>query len=142
MKYIVSRIEDWEVVARAVAERLVPGMVIKLTGPLGAGKTTFVQVLARVLGSTDTPRSPTFSLMRTYAVFSSTGIKRLIHVDAYRLDEPEDVLALGLDEELASNDTVLAIEWAEKIEDAIRNLPSIRMKIEADPQGVRRVTIS
>jgi len=142
MKYIVSRLEDWEIVAQAVAERLEPGMVLKLSGPLGAGKTTFVQVLARFLGSTDIPRSPTFSLMRTYTIPFYRGIKRFIHIDAYRLDDPADAFALGLDEELAAHDTVLAIEWAEKIESLIKDLPSITMKIETDSKGVRRVTLA
>jgi tRNA threonylcarbamoyladenosine biosynthesis protein TsaE len=142
MKFIVSRIEDWGVVAKALVEQLKPGMAIKLTGPLGAGKTTLVQALAKALGAKGVPRSPTFSLMRTYQVGKRIGIKRLIHVDAYRLESPGDAHALGLDEELAGNDTVLAIEWAEKLGTMLNAIPSIQVKIETDVSQIRRVSIT
>lgn len=142
MKFIVSRIEDWDVVANAIAEQAKPGTVIRLSGPLGAGKTTLVQALAKAFGSKSKPRSPTFSLMRTYAVGKRIGIKRLIHIDAYRLESASDVHALGLDEELALGDAVFAIEWAEKLGSLLSDLPSIHVKIDVDPNGVRRVSIS
>lgn len=143
MKFIVSRIEDWEVVAKAIAEQLKPGMALRLTGPLGAGKTTLVQALAKELGAKGVPRSPTFSLMRTYGVSKRIGIKRLIHIDAYRLESSSDAHALGLDEELAEGNTVLAVEWAEKLGGLLNALPSIDVKIETDPNnGVRRVSVA
>jgi len=141
MKFIVSRVEDWDVVAKAIAEQLKPGMAVRLTGPLGAGKTTLVQALAKVLGAKSVPRSPTFSLMRTYQVGKRIGIKRLIHVDAYRLESASDAHALGLDEELVGGDTVLAVEWAEKLGNLLNAIPSISVQIETDPgDGVRRVS--
>lgn len=143
MKFIVSRIEDWDVVAHAIAEQLKPGMAIRLTGPLGAGKTTLVQALAKLLGAKGVPRSPTFSLMRTYLVNKRIGIKRLIHIDAYRLESASDAHALGLDEEMAGGDTVLAVEWAEKLGGLLNGVPSIDVKIETDPNnGARRVILT
>lgn len=143
MKFIVSRIEDWEVVAKAISEQLKPGMAIRLTGPLGAGKTTLVQALAKALGAKSVPRSPTFSLMRTYQVSKRIGITRLIHVDAYRLESASDAHALGLDEEMAEGDTVLAVEWAEKLGSLLNGIPSIDVKIETDPNnGARRVSVT
>lgn len=142
MKFIVSRIEDWDVVAQAIAEQLKPGMAIRLTGPLGAGKTTLVQALAKTLGAKGVPRSPTFSLMRTYQASKRIGIKRLIHIDAYRLESASDAHALGLDEEMAEGDTVLAVEWAEKLGSLLSAIPSIDVKIETDPNnGARRVSV-
>jgi tRNA threonylcarbamoyladenosine biosynthesis protein TsaE len=141
MKFIISHIEDWDVVAKALVEQLKPGMAIKLTGPLGAGKTTLVQALAKALGAKGVPRSPTFSLMRTYQVGKKIGIKRLVHIDAYRLESSSDAHALGLDEELTGNDTVLVVEWAEKLGTILNAIPSIQVKIEADPSGVRRVSV-
>ncbi len=142
MKFIVSRIEDWDVVVQAIAEQLKPGMAIRLTGPLGAGKTTLVQALAKTLGAKSVPRSPTFSLLRTYQVGKRIGIKRLIHIDAYRLELASDAHALGLDEEMAEGDTVLAVEWAEKLGSLLSAIPSIDVKIETDPNnGARRVSV-
>lgn len=143
MKFIVARIEDWDVVARAIVDQLKPGMAIKLTGPLGAGKTTLVQALARVLGAKSVPRSPTFSLLRSYELRSTIhGLRRLVHVDAYRLESASDAHALGLDEELVGGDTVLAVEWAEHLGGLLNAIPSIDVKIETDPNnGARRVSV-
>ncbi len=142
MKYIVARVEDWQTVARELIVQLEPGMVVKLSGPLGAGKTTLVQALAEQLGAKSIPRSPTFSLMRTYLVNKRIGIKRLIHIDAYRMESVSDAHALGLDEELAEGDAVIVVEWAERLGDLLNQLPSISVQIETDASGVRRVTIN
>ncbi len=142
MKFIVSRIEDWDMVAKELVTRLKPGIIIALSGPLGAGKTTFVQSLAKVLGVKDVPRSPTFSLLRTYRLPEEVhGIERLVHVDAYRLEESSDAHALGLDEELAAGDAAIVIEWPEKLGSLLAKLPMVRVQIETDASGVRRVSI-
>ncbi len=81
------------------------GEVVALTGPLGAGKTCFVQGLARGLGAGGYVRSPTFVLVHQYP-----GPLPLYHVDLYRI-APSDLDALGL-EEIIEGDGVTAIEWA------------------------------
>lgn len=141
MKYIVSKIEDWQSVAKAVASELKPGTVITLSGPLGAGKTTFVQALSRELGAKTNPRSPSFSLVRSYPLKHST-LLQLIHVDAYRIDDAQDLLPLGLDELLSEPGTVMALEWPERAEAWLRSVPNVRrMTIESDRSGVRRVDV-
>ncbi len=143
MKYIVSNIEDWDAVARAVAKDLAPGTVIALSGPLGAGKTTFVQALARALGAKVHPRSPSFSLVRSYKLPPTDyGLQTLIHVDAYRIDDPKDLLPLGLDELLAEPGVVMALEWPERADAWLRTVSDVsRITIEPDPTGVRRVDV-
>lgn len=144
MKYIVAQVEDWDRVASAVAARLKPGMVIALSGPLGAGKTTFVQALSRVLGAKGLPRSPTFSLVRTYRLRPTTShIHTLVHVDTYRIEDEKDVLPLGLDEYLGDAQSVVVIEWAERIPEFLRRSGAkiLTMTIEAGADGIRRVDV-
>lgn len=144
MKYIVANEEAWGPVAQAIAKALKPGMILALTGPLGAGKTTFVQALSRVLGAKGYLRSPTFSLVRSYDLRSSTyNLRKLVHVDAYRIEDEQDVLPLGLDELLSEPGTVMAIEWSERIAKFIRasKAPVLSVTIEPDPDGIRRVNV-
>jgi tRNA threonylcarbamoyladenosine biosynthesis protein TsaE len=112
--------------AAALASRLPLDATLALHGDLGAGKTTFVQGLARGLGVTGPIASPTFTVYSLHrgvqpARNSATGgaIPReggvlLMHLDAYRLDSAEQVDALLLDDFLVSP-YCLAVEWPEKI---------------------------
>ncbi|HPF95635.1 MAG TPA: tRNA (adenosine(37)-N6)-threonylcarbamoyltransferase complex ATPase subunit type 1 TsaE [bacterium] len=118
--FTITTLNDWEALAKDIAKILVPGQIFALQGDLGAGKTTFVQALAAAMGSKSAPKSPTFSLMRTYSVKTTSGIKRLIHVDAYRIESDEDFRVLDLDEELAGGDAILALEWPERVEGWIK----------------------
>ncbi|HWX21249.1 MAG TPA: tRNA (adenosine(37)-N6)-threonylcarbamoyltransferase complex ATPase subunit type 1 TsaE [Candidatus Binatia bacterium] len=86
-----------------------PGLVIGLCGDLGAGKTQFVKGLARGLGITARVHSPTFTLVNVYA----GGRLTLFHLDLYRLETPEQILAAGLEEYLRP-DGITVIEWAER----------------------------
>ncbi|PPG38909.1 tRNA (adenosine(37)-N6)-threonylcarbamoyltransferase complex ATPase subunit type 1 TsaE [Pseudoclavibacter sp. RFBA6] len=88
-----------------VGGQLVAGDVLVLTGPLGAGKTTFARGLGAALGVRGPVTSPTFVLARTHP--SLAGGPDLVHVDAYRLGHPAELDDLGLD--LAASVTV--VEW-------------------------------
>lgn len=92
----------------ALSPVFVAGDVIALNGDLGAGKTCFVQGVARGMGVEQPVTSPTFVLMREYA-----GRIRLIHVDVYRLSSLADVHDLG--DDVCAPDCVTAIEWAEAV---------------------------
>jgi tRNA threonylcarbamoyladenosine biosynthesis protein TsaE len=143
MKIIVHQMEDWDLLAQQLLPKLKPGTILALSGPLGAGKTALVQAIARALGVKSNPRSPTFSLLRTYKV-SFDAIKNLVHVDAYRLDEEKDALALGLDEVWLEPGTIMAVEWPEKLRHVLPRLTQemIQITITPDPQGnVRRVEV-
>jgi tRNA threonylcarbamoyladenosine biosynthesis protein TsaE len=101
-------------VARQVALRLPAGGVVALQGNLGAGKTTFVQGLARALGVTRPVTSPTFAIVSEY---QGTQL-RLIHFDLYRLHSPDDLLALGFQEYLERG-ALVALEWPDRAGDLL-----------------------
>jgi len=88
------------------------GMVIALSGELGAGKTQFVKGLARGLGISARVHSPTFTLVNEYG----GGRLKLFHLDLYRLETPEQIASAGV-EEFLQPDGVSVIEWAERLAD-------------------------
>jgi tRNA threonylcarbamoyladenosine biosynthesis protein TsaE len=85
------------------------GLVIALSGELGAGKTRLVRGLARGLGITARVHSPTFTLVNEYG----GGRLRLFHLDLYRLETPAQIRSAGL-EEFLQPAGVTVIEWAER----------------------------
>jgi tRNA threonylcarbamoyladenosine biosynthesis protein TsaE len=85
------------------------GLVVALSGELGAGKTQFVKGFARGLGITTRVHSPTFTLVNEYG----GGRLRLFHLDLYRLETPAQILSAGL-EEFLQPEGVTVIEWAER----------------------------
>lgn len=95
--------------AAELAVVLSPDTVLALHGDMGVGKTTFVQGLAQGLGVKEHVTSPTFAI---YSVYQGTK-KKLIHLDAYRLEKEAQIESLLLDEFLVSP-YVLAVEWPEK----------------------------
>jgi len=88
---------------------LSPGSILALNGDLGAGKTTFVQGIARGLQIHDPIQSPTFTFLNSYE-----GILPLFHFDLYRLSKPADFHALGFDEYFYKGG-LCVVEWAKRI---------------------------
>ncbi len=101
-------------------------MVITLRGDLGAGKTTFTQGFFRGLGIRRSPTSPTFVLMRRYAM-RRAGFSNVYHIDAYRLSGAAATDALDMDAVLKDPRNIVLVEWPEKIEDI---LPRDAMRLE------------
>ncbi len=102
--------EATRALAAELAGELPDDTTLALHGDLGVGKTTFVQGLARGLGVSDPVSSPTFAI---YTVHPGRRM-RLVHLDAYRLENESQVEDLLLDEFLFSP-WVLAVEWPEKV---------------------------
>jgi tRNA threonylcarbamoyladenosine biosynthesis protein TsaE len=104
--------EDTQSAGEAFASVLRPGDIVLLSGPLGAGKTTFTQGVGRGLGVHDRVTSPTFTIVRQHECLNDLGITTLHHADVYRvgsLGEVDD-LALG---ELVEESAVALVEWGE-----------------------------
>lgn len=107
---VTGSAEEMRSVGAELAGNLPVDATLALHGDLGAGKTTFVQGLARGLGVTEQVTSPTFAI---YTLHRGAG-RTLLHLDAYRLENEDQVEALLLDEFLVSP-YCLAVEWPEKV---------------------------
>lgn len=101
---------ETEALGEAWGRRATSGLVIGLSGDLGAGKTQFVKGLARGLGITSRVQSPTFALVNIY----TGGRLLLFHLDLYRLETREQFAAAGLEDYLRP-EGVTVIEWAERV---------------------------
>ncbi|MBC7836255.1 tRNA (adenosine(37)-N6)-threonylcarbamoyltransferase complex ATPase subunit type 1 TsaE [Acetobacteraceae bacterium] len=106
-------------------------VIVALQGDLGAGKTTFVQALARELGVTQTVQSPTYVLMKKYDI-SYRSFTSLIHIDAYRLNNPAEFAALKPENFLKDPQVLVCIEWPEKVLGALPE-PDITLKLSLTP---------
>lgn len=89
--------------------------IVTLTGDLGAGKTTFTQQLAKHLGVTEPVVSPTFGIMKGYELDDNKYFDRLIHIDAYRIEDMSEVGPLRFTELFKETRTLICLEWPEKI---------------------------
>lgn len=92
--------------------------IVAMVGDLGSGKTTFTQYLAQALGVKDYVTSPTFVLLKKYKT-QNDSFEYLIHIDAYRLDHPEDLKDLNWDEITKDTKNIIIIEWADKIKKSL-----------------------
>lgn len=113
--------------------------LVTLSGELGAGKTAFVQEVARVLGVEETVTSPTFVLEKIYALSIGQSFARLIHIDAYRLERGADLTPLGFDELMKDTGNLILLEWPEKVADT---LPSATVRITLATEADGSHTIS
>lgn len=100
--------------------------VVALYGDLGSGKTSFVQGIAKALGVSNTVISPTFVIERIYKI-SKKHFSHLIHIDAYRLENKEELLSLGWEEIISNPENIIFVEWAERVKEI---LPNNVIKIE------------
>jgi tRNA threonylcarbamoyladenosine biosynthesis protein TsaE len=116
-----------------------PGDIVLLSGPLGAGKTTFTQGVGRGLGVHERVTSPTFTIVRQHECVNDLGITTLHHADVYRvgsLGEVDD-LALG---ELVEESAVAVVEWGE-IASSLFGLDVINVSFEIDDREGRTIQL-
>jgi len=104
-----------DVFARRLVQQLPRNLVVGLSGTLGAGKTTFVQAIARA-AQIDVAEvtSPTFTLLQSHQ-----GSIVLHHMDAYRVNDEDEFLELGVEELFEQSDAWTLVEWAERVADVM-----------------------
>lgn len=134
MKSTVKNVADLERVAAELAATLRPGDAIGLSGELGAGKTTFVRALVRALHGDESAASPTFTFRHTYR-----GDPTIEHLDLIRVENPAEVVELGLDDAFRADSLVL-VEWPERVP-GLMPANSIRISIEGAGDGPRTIAI-
>ena len=105
----ITELSQLKTAAAAFAERVKAGDVVCLSGDLGAGKTTFTQLLLQACGVKEPVKSPTYTLYETY----NTEGKHFVHMDLYRLTDPEELYFLGI-EDLINGNNIVLVEWPQK----------------------------
>jgi len=137
VKLFETHVEEETIeLGRRIAGMLPKRAVVLLIGNLGAGKTTLAKGIISGLGAAEPEdvTSPTFTLIHEY------GEGRAYHIDLYRLDRPEQVATLGLDE-IFDREAVVLIEWGERFPQL---LPADRIEIRIEPtnEDSRRIEIT
>lgn len=119
--------------------------VVGLYGELGTGKTTFMKYFAEALGVKEEIKSPTFVIMKFFGLVSSnqkpeSGFEKLIHIDAYRIEDPEEMKVLGWDKIIADPKNLICIEWPERIASMLPE--HIVIKFEHVSENQRKISIA
>ena len=117
-------------------------LVVALEGDLGAGKTTFVQGVARALGIKESVTSPTFVIQKTYPLQGS-DFKQLVHIDAYRLKGAHELEVLEWKDAVADPSNLIFIEWPERVAGALpTNTRALHLEfIDEQTRGINYATV-
>jgi tRNA threonylcarbamoyladenosine biosynthesis protein TsaE len=121
--------------------------IVTLQGELGAGKTTFTKAFAKKLGITESVASPTFVILKKYPIPMGSFFHNLIHIDAYRLENGEELEKIGFKNFIKNSPekNIICIEWPEIVEEVLSpNRLAIKfehMQNHTDNSEMRKVTI-
>ncbi len=122
MKYKAISIKETRELARnfvlSLGHSEDTAIVLALEGDLGSGKTAFTQELGKTLGIQEHMQSPTFVIEKIYEI-NTDKWAHLIHIDAYRLKDEAELLALGFDKLLEDKKNLIVIEWASKVKNIL-----------------------
>ena len=89
--------------------------IVGLSGDLGSGKTAFVKCAAQILGVREEIVSPTFVIAKFYDIPRQSKWERLVHIDAYRIENPEEIRPLRLEQTFADPRNLVIVEWPEQL---------------------------
>ena len=112
--------------------------VVGLKGDLGSGKTTFTQAIAKELGIRETVTSPTFVILKKYGIPQAGDFETLVHIDAYRLEDPKELNSLEFKREVSDPKNLILIEWPENVSEALP-ADAYSINFEFIDEGVRRI---
>lgn len=131
----INSIDELERGAEEFLKQIGDYKIIAFYGKMGAGKTTFIKALCKVLGVIDGVNSPTFTLINEYR--SADGLP-LFHFDFYRIEKPVEAFDIGIEEFFESGNLCL-IEWPEKIEQILPP-ETLKVKISVQPDDSRLIS--
>ena len=129
-----------EAAGEGFAAALRPGDIVLLSGPLGAGKTTFVKGVARGLGVRERVTSPTFVMVREHRCANEWGISILHHADVYRVSDLGEVVDLALGE-LVEESAVALVEWGE-LASSVFGCDVLNVSFALEPDDARTLEVS
>ncbi len=129
-KIITNSLAETKQFGFEFAKTVRSGDIVLLSGEMGAGKTVFTKGLAEGLNITNEITSPTFSLMNVYEVTNNTEIKKLIHIDTYRLEDEGQLMQIGAEDYIGQKNTVSVIEWPEKLKTLLDGKNVIKIEIK------------
>jgi len=129
--------EDTIQLGRKIGSQLKGGEIIAVCGPLGSGKTHLIKGIAAGAGAKDRRNinSPTFVIVNEYE-----GRLDIYHIDAYRLNSVSEFEMLGFDD-FCYPQSVVLIEWADKIESALQTMDYIRVELEHAGETERKIHV-
>jgi tRNA threonylcarbamoyladenosine biosynthesis protein TsaE len=137
MDFVVDSLEKTLALGKKIGELANSGDIICLIGDLGTGKTHITKGIAQGLGIYENITSPTFTIVNEYS-----GRLKLNHFDVYRVNDPDEIEAIGFDEYIFS-DSISIIEWANYIEELIpkEHIRIIINKLPAQGENYRKISI-
>jgi len=147
--FISHSAEETRKYAHRFAETIFGGTIVCLSGNLGSGKTTFAQGILQAFHAEKPYTSPTFLIMKEYILSSvyikdrvsksQSPVRRIIHIDAYRISD-KDMLNIGWHEISEDKETLILIEWPEKIQ-AILPGSAQKIQFEWTEENTRTITV-
>lgn len=133
MRAISTAAEATRAFGAALADLFIPGDLVILNGDLGAGKTLLVQAIAAALGVVERVTSPTFALVHLY----NSGRIEVVHIDAWRLESPDELTDLGVDT-ILDDDRITIVEWGNRVSAALPN-DRLEIRLEATTSPDERI---
>lgn len=130
-------------VSAVLARKKNQAAVILLYGNLGAGKTTLTQSILKELGIRGRVVSPTFVIMKRYTISNKKHEQfvSVVHIDAYRIEDPSELIVLGWYDLLGEHDTLIIIEWPERIAPLLPK-HTISVTLETISEHTRSIVVS
>ena len=119
MKREIKNLEELDIFTQGFLDNLImkdTATIIPLSGDLGAGKTTFVKSIAQHLDIKEEVTSPTFVIQKEYEIPGHSLFKKLIHIDAYRLESKSELEYLKWIDNINTPENLIFIEWPEQVE--------------------------
>jgi tRNA threonylcarbamoyladenosine biosynthesis protein TsaE len=134
----IYSLDEIDEAASQLLKAIQPNRIVCLYGAMGAGKTTLIKSICKILGVTDTVVSPTFAIVNEYSTSSGEPV---YHFDFYRINKIEEVYDFGYEEYFYASQGICLIEWPELIEDVLPTEGVIRFHIDVRDDGERDIKL-